>query len=241
MSVVPLAGALGLRDRWPRAVESAYGAAFPFRLVNHYGLFAVMTTSRPEIVIEGSADGIEWRAYEFRHKPGDLSRRPELLGTHMPRLDWQMWFAALSSPGREPWFLELCGRLLEGAPAVRALLAGDPFPDGPPRYLRATVWEYRFTDPATRRASGAWWTRERPRPYLPAVRLEGGRLVPAPSTPRSSSPRRHRRADAMPICGGRSSHLPLSGKRARASSCRVSPGVKSMAWWTNRDASTSPR
>lgn len=143
----------------------------PLRTINTYGLFAVMTTSRPEIILEGSEDGTTWLAYEFRDKPGDPSRRPRFIAPHQPRLDWQMWFAALSDYRRETWFLDFCARLLQGSPTVVALLRHNPFPQAPPRYLRALVYDYRFTDPATRRAEGAWWRRELKGTYCPTLSL----------------------------------------------------------------------
>jgi len=98
---------------------------------------------------------------------------------HMPRLDWRMWFAALGSGRAEGWFLVFCQRLLEGSEPVGGLLAADPFPDVPPRFIRATVYRYRFTDPDTRRSTGAWWTRERQGLYVPVLTLDAGRLAPA--------------------------------------------------------------
>ena len=143
----------------------------PFRTVNTYGLFAVMTTSRPEIILEGSRDGTTWSAYEFRYKPGELTRRPAFVAPHQPRLDWQMWFAALSRYQDQPWFLALCERLLQGSPSVLALFARNPFPDGPPRYLRAVVYEYHLTDGPTRRAHGTWWRRDVKGLYCPVLAL----------------------------------------------------------------------
>ena len=138
---------------------------------------AVMTTRRPEIIMEGSADGVTWEPYEFPWKPGDVLRRPAFVAPHQPRLDWQMWFAALSDYRREPWFLRFCEGLLKGSPPVLGLLAKNPFPRAPPRFLRAAVYDYHFTDPATRRATGAWWRREPRGLYCPVLTLEGGRLV----------------------------------------------------------------
>src|SRR6185295_16023291 len=131
-----------------------------------------MTTRRPEIILEGSDDGTAWRAYEFRYKPGELRRRPEFVAPHQPRLDWQMWFAALRDFQSEPWFLPFCERLLQGSPSVVALLARNPFPANPPRYLRAWAYDYKFTLSAQRRESGAWWRRELLGPYCPALMLE---------------------------------------------------------------------
>ena len=177
ISLVPLSGALRRAPTWLGPALSLYRFQAPLRLVNGYGLFAIMTTERAEIVIEGSADGREWKPYEFRWKPGDPARRPEFLTPHMPRLDWQMWFAALGGARAEPWFARLCERLLQGSPAVLKLMGANPFPGAPPRYLRATLYDYRFTDPATRRASGSWWERRPLRPYTPVLTLENGRLA----------------------------------------------------------------
>ena len=150
--------------------------------MNPYGLFQVMTTRRPEIDVEGSDDGVTWKSYVFRWKPGPLDRRPEFVEPHQPRLDWQMWFAALSDFRQNLWFLSFCQRLLEGSKPVLALLANDPFPRAPPRYLRATVYEYRFTDRATRRVTAAWWRRQRLGLYCPVLTLQNGQLAPADST-----------------------------------------------------------
>jgi predicted DCC family thiol-disulfide oxidoreductase YuxK len=180
LSLVPTLEALRVPTRWMGPVPSLFRFVSPFRTVNRYGLFAVMTTRRPEIVIEGSDDGATWREYAFRWKPGDVRRRPGLVAPHMPRLDWQMWFAALSDYRREPWFLSFCERLLEGSPRVLSLLATDPFDGKPPRYLRALVYDYRFTDAATRRATGAWWSRDLRGLYCPVLMLEDGQLRAAP-------------------------------------------------------------
>ncbi|MEO8431006.1 MAG: lipase maturation factor family protein [Acidobacteriota bacterium] len=145
-----------------RAVE-------PLRLVNSYGLFAVMTTRRDEIVVEGSADGRTWTPYEFRWKPGDVRRRPAFVAPHQPRLDWQMWFAALGSFEESPWFGRFLARLVEGSPAVVGLLASNPFPTAPPRFVRARLFRYHFTDAAERRATGAWWRREEIGLYAPEL------------------------------------------------------------------------
>ena len=146
-------------------------AAEPFQIVNSYGLFAVMTTMRPEIIIEGSTDGENWQPYEFKYKPGDLKGRPAWVAPYQPRLDWQMWFAALSNYRQNPWFVGFALRLLQGSPAVLALMEKNPFPEHPPRYIRAMAYEYTFTDWETRRKTGAWWKREPLGTYLPAVGL----------------------------------------------------------------------
>ena len=131
-----------------------------------------MTTTRPEILIEGSDDGSTWRPYEFRYKPGDPERRPRFVAPHQPRLDWQMWFAALGSYEENPWLVRLVGRLLEGSPEVLGLLAHNPFPEHPPRYVRAALFDYRFTSSEERHRTGAWWRREAKGLYLPALTRE---------------------------------------------------------------------
>ena len=143
----------------------------PFHIVNGYGLFAVMTTSRLEIVVEGSMDGTTWSDYEFKYKPGDVRRPPPWVEPHQPRLDWQMWFAALGNYQENRWFVNFMVRLLEGSPAVLGLLQKNPFPTGPPRYIRALVYDYHFTDFATRRATGNWWRREFKGSYFPVASL----------------------------------------------------------------------
>jgi hypothetical protein len=143
----------------------------PFGIVNSYGLFANMTTTRPEIVIEGSDDGTTWREYEFLYKPGQLTQRPKWVAPYQPRLDWQMWFAALGAYRENPFFVNLVERLLEASPPVLRLLATGPFHGAPPRYVRALLYDYRFTNAAERRATGAWWKRKLLGTYFPAVSL----------------------------------------------------------------------
>ena len=173
VGVDPLAGiapdALRQASRW--------------HVVNSYGLFAVMTTERSEIVIEGSEDGVQWREYGFHWKPGDLGERPRFALLHMPRLDWQMRFAALSSPQRQRWFASFLRRVHEGSPAVLGLLAHDPFSGAPPRFLRARLYDYRFSDFAAWRESGEWWTREPGRLYLGPLERRWAPHRPIPPRP----------------------------------------------------------
>lgn len=172
ISGIQVLAMFGLNGRWfPEPIPTAYGWLEPFRTINHYGLFAVMTPTRPEIIVEGSNDGVRWEAYEFRYKAGDVDRRPRFVEPHQPRLDWQMWFAALGDYRQERWFVNFCERLLEGSPPVLGLLEKNPFPDAPPRYVRALVYEYHFTDFATRRRTGAWWRRELKGVYMPPMAL----------------------------------------------------------------------
>ena len=144
----------------------------PFRSVNTYGLFADMTESRPEIIVEGSNDRITWKTYEFRWKPGELTDTPKWVAPHQPRLDWQMWFAALQGTYQNTyWFPNFMVALLQNSPEVLQLLAENPFPDTPPRYVRATLYNYNFTDIETKRSEGTWWSRERKGIYCPAISL----------------------------------------------------------------------
>jgi hypothetical protein len=157
------------QSRPPGWLANFYEQLEAFRIVNGYGLFRVMTKDRDEIVIEGSADGIEWLPYEFKWKPGDVKRAPGWCAPHQPRLDWQMWFAALESPQQNPWLIGLIARLLEGSRDVIGLLARNPFPDKPPNYIRSIFYRYRFTTNDERRRTGAWWKREELREYLPTI------------------------------------------------------------------------
>src|SRR6059058_594396 len=157
------------QSRPPGRLANFYEQLEAFRIVNGYGLFRVMTKDRSEIVIEGSADGINWAPYEFKWKPGDVKRAPGWCAPHQPRLDWQMWFAALEAPEQNPWLIGLIVRLLEGSRDVTGLLAHNPFPDKPPSYIRAMFYRYRFTTVDERHQTGAWWKREELREYLPTI------------------------------------------------------------------------
>jgi hypothetical protein len=173
-SLYTAAWRLGFPVPRPRALEMLQRRLAPFFVSNPYGLFAVMTTERPEVEILGSVDGSTWLPYVFRYKPGPLSRAPRFAPLHLPRLDWQMWFAALDRCQASPWLAGLFQRLLEGEPAVLGLLAEDPFPGRPPRFVRADLWRYRFAGPGERE----WWRREPLGSFCPAVELREGRLAP---------------------------------------------------------------
>ncbi len=151
-----------------------------FGLVNGYGLFANMTTRRPEVEIEGSNDGQEWQPYVFRYKAGPLDRAPGWVAPFQPRLDWQMWFAALGNYRENPWFVRLLLKLLEGSRPVLALMERDPFGGKPPKHVRAMVYEYRFTSIDEWRRTGNWWKRELKGEYFPPVSLKG---AGGPGTP----------------------------------------------------------
>ena len=190
ISLMQISLMFGVGLAWPAPVIAVYQWLAPLRTFNHYGLFAMMTTSRPEIIIEGSNDGVNWSAYELKYKPGDLKRRPRFVAPHQPRLDWQMWFAALGDYRRNPWLIEFCVRLLQGSRPVLALLEHNPFPNAPPRYIRAMLYDYHFTDLATRRKTGAWWRRELKGEYLPVLSLRNDRQDPKDQAGTSSGPKR---------------------------------------------------
>ncbi len=165
--MAPLAGLIlflstgNLIQRWfpeKRPLWTGHVLAFfaPFHLVGNYGLFSVMTKTRREILIEGSMDGQAWLPYEFKYKPGDPRRRPGFVAPHQPRLDWQMWFTALGSFRRQYWFHGFLFRLFENSPAVVDLLKHAPFPNGP-KFLRARISDYSFTNFEQLRQSGDWW------------------------------------------------------------------------------------
>jgi hypothetical protein len=168
MSVpVALGQVLELPARGMRPVAALLRVLRPFRLTSSYGLFAVMTTTRPELTIEGSRDGSTWTPYVFRWKPGPLDRAPSFVGLGMPRLDWQMWFDGLyvqrmlesDRGGANLITPVLIAKLRAGSPAVLGLLAGDPFAGTRPGELRWRLDDYRFTDAAERAATGDWWQR----------------------------------------------------------------------------------
>ncbi|HZA82321.1 MAG TPA: lipase maturation factor family protein [Actinomycetes bacterium] len=149
----------------------------PLRLVNTYGAFGAITRVRREVVLEGTGDPAPgpdsvWREYRFKAKPGDPRRRPPQVAPYHLRLDWLLWFAAMSPPSAHPWMARLVTRLLEGDRATLKLLGPNPFPDHPPRLVRARLYRYRFTTPAERRRTGAWWARDPVGEYLPPLRLD---------------------------------------------------------------------
>ncbi|XP_040894593.1 lipase maturation factor 2a [Toxotes jaculatrix] len=162
---------------WP-GVHHTYELVNQYQLVNSYGLFRRMTGvgGRPEVVIEGSNDGVTWTEIEFMYKPGNLSAPPPVLTPHQPRLDWQMWFAALGPHTQSPWFTSLMYRLLQGKRDVIELIQTDisqyPFHQQPPAYLRAHRYRYWFTEP---KADGSypqrWWRRVYDEEFYPTVHL----------------------------------------------------------------------
>jgi hypothetical protein len=148
----------------------------PLGLVNTYGAFGSVGRVRHEVVIEGTLSAIpdehaEWREYEFPCKPGDVRRAPCLITPYHYRLDWQLWFAALSSAEQEPWIVHLCYKLLKGDRSIESLISKNPFPERPPRYVRALFYRYRF---APLGKKGAYWERELVDEYLRPLWLEHG-------------------------------------------------------------------
>jgi hypothetical protein len=145
----------------------------PFRSISGYGLFRTMTTARPEVIVEISDDGTTWHELVFRYKVGDVHRRPMFVAPHQPRLDWQMWFAALSPRRASGWLERFLLRLLEGSPAVVHLLDDPGLHDKPPRFVRLVMYDYTFT---TREEAaqnlGAWWKRERRGEMTQALSLD---------------------------------------------------------------------
>ncbi len=145
-----------------------------FHLVNRYGLFAVMTTKRYEIIIEGSLDGVEWREYVFKYKPSELSHRPRRISPYQPRLDWQMWFLPFSKFGSDRWFPSFLGHLLSGTPDVVKLLKYNPFPNTPPVYIRALAYDYTFSSAEEKKEHGVWWRRTFAGNYSPTISIKKG-------------------------------------------------------------------
>jgi hypothetical protein len=155
--------------------QSMNQSFYPFHLVNTYGAFGSITRDRDEIVIEGTDSEIpdelaRWEEYEFKGKPGTVTRRPSIASPYHYKLDWQMWFAAMGPPQYQSWIFPFVARLLQNEPTVTGLLAKNPFPDRPPKFIRAKLYRYRYTDWGE--VSGAWWKRELRGEYLPPLALK---------------------------------------------------------------------
>ncbi|XP_062435275.1 lipase maturation factor 2 [Rhea pennata] len=162
---------------WP-GIHQMFNAVERFQVVNSYGLFRRMTGvgGRPEVVLEGSYDKRIWTEIEFMYKPGNLSTAPPVVAPHQPRLDWQMWFAALAHHSSSPWFTSFVYRLLQGRKEVIRLVQADeskyPFSSQPPVYIRAQLYKYWFTDSAEAREGAApWWRRQHVQEFFPTVSL----------------------------------------------------------------------
>jgi hypothetical protein len=158
LSIAPVMNMLSPRQLMNASFE-------PLHLVNTYGAFGSITRERYEIVLEGTDDAAvtadtQWRDYAFKGKPGDPARRPPQVAPYHLRLDWLMWFEAMAPAPQSGWFFNLLAGLLRGDRETLSLLGSNPFPDTPPRYVRAQYYRYRFTTPDERRSSGLWWHRE---------------------------------------------------------------------------------
>jgi len=170
LSVAPVANLLSPHQRMNSSFD-------PLALVNSYGAFGSVGRERHEIVLEGTdaseiGPGTRWLEYELPCKPGDPRRRPCVVSPYQPRLDWQIWFAAMATPSEHPWMLRLVSELLRGDPGVKTLLAHDSFPEQPPRWIRARLYRYRFAPPG----GAAWWERTLEGEWLPPLSAEDPRL-----------------------------------------------------------------
>jgi hypothetical protein len=154
-----------------------YRLLAPFRIANAYGLFAIMTPARYEIEFQGSADGRSWRPYPFRYKPQDVDERPGFYAPYQPRFDWNLWFASLDSWQANPWVVLTEQRLVAGTPSVLSLFRADPFGGNPPLKVRTVIYQYWFTDLATKRRTGAWWRREQLGQFSPLVERDSAVVV----------------------------------------------------------------
>src|SRR6185436_13255745 len=159
ISLIPFFGFMRVPPSIRAAAEPIDRVMDQYRSINAYHLFASMTLIRREPIFEGTDDGITWRPYELRYKPGRLDRPPSFVAPHQPRVDFQLWFLFLGNRGGG-YAKTLMLRMLRDPDAVATLFAENPFPDEPPKAVRIAVYRYRFSDRATRRDTGAWWTRE---------------------------------------------------------------------------------
>jgi len=141
----------------------------PTRIVNSFGLFAVMTRARYEIEFQGTSDGVTWTAYPFRYKPQNPNEAPGIFAPYQPRFEWNLWFASLSSLADNQWVLNAEARLLENSPPVLRLFRSNPFAAKPPTAVRAVLWQYWFTTPEERARTGAWWNRKLMGLYAPVA------------------------------------------------------------------------
>jgi hypothetical protein len=141
----------------------------PFRIINNYGLFAVMTRARFELEFQGTRDGRTWIAYPFRYKPQDPQRAPGIYAPYQPRFEWNLWFASLGTVSENPWVMATQERLRTNDPDVLTLFASNPFAGAPPKAVRVVEWQYWFTTPAERAKTGAWWNRRFLGDYAPVA------------------------------------------------------------------------
>jgi Lipase maturation factor len=152
----------------------------PLDLVNTYGAFGSVGRERLNVVFEGTESDVPdgravWKAYPYQALPVELNRRPPQIAPYQPRLDWQMWFASMSTPAQYPWTLHLVWKLLHSDPGALSLFGGNPFPQKPPRYVRAVLYRYEFARPGD--PGGNWWKREEIGVWLPPLSVDDRRLV----------------------------------------------------------------
>ncbi len=155
----------------PAPARLAYSFCQSWGISSGYGLFASMTRERPELIIEGSSDGMNYNAYEFYYKIGALERPPPAVAPHMPRLDWQLWFEALNAQaGMQPsrWFVSFLNALSRNDKSVLSLVQTNPFSQEPPKFLRVRIFNYKLETPAIMLKTGHWWRREEKGLYLSA-------------------------------------------------------------------------
>jgi hypothetical protein len=176
---------------WPGAPfpSSPIAALQPFRVADRYGLFAVMTRGRYEIEFQGSNDGQSWLAYNFRFKPQNPYEAPRIYAPYQPRFDWNLWFASLGPWRSNPIVPRTEERLLEGSPDVLALFAYNPFPQQPPKQVRAVLWQYWFTSLEEKRAQGLWWHRQLLGNYAPTLAHDANGKIIAVEWPAELPPR----------------------------------------------------
>jgi hypothetical protein len=176
---------------WPGAPlpTSPVVALEPFRIADRYGLFATMTRGRYEIEFQGSQDGESWTTYPFRFKPQDPRKAPGIYAPYQPRFDWNLWFASLGDWRSNPIVPRTEERLLTASADVLALFEGNPFPQGPPRQVRAVVWQYWFSTAEQKRAQGIWWTRQFLGLYAPTLQREADGKITAVQWPTALEPR----------------------------------------------------
>jgi len=161
----------------------------PFRIANQYGLFAVMTRGRYEIEFQGSDDGVNWTPYQFRNKPQALNEAPRIYAPYQPRFDWNLWFASLGDWNENEIVPITEERLLLGEADVLALFRSNPFPQVPPRYVRAVLWQYWFTSMDEKRRTGDWWKREELGLYAPELSMTAEGYFAVVERPQELAPR----------------------------------------------------
>ncbi len=160
----------------------------PFRIANEYGLFAVMTRGRYEIEFQGSNDNQNWTPYPFRYKPQALSERPGLYAPYQPRFDWNLWFASLGDWRQNQIVPITEEKLLANDPTVLHLFRANPFPNSPPRYVRAMLWQYWFTSMEEKRRTGNWWRRTLLGQYAPTLTYDANGKIAVVGEPDELSP-----------------------------------------------------